>query len=40
LATRALRASSVRGAAQLFHYSLVYLAAVFAVGAAAALLTG
>ncbi len=40
LAVRALRARSVRGAARLFHYSLVYLAAVFALGAAAALLGG
>ncbi len=40
LAVRALRGRSVRGAARLFHYSLVYLAAVFALGAAAALLGG
>lgn len=40
LGIRALRGRSVRGAARLFHYSLVYLAAVFAVGAAAALLAG
>ncbi len=40
LAVRALRGRSVRGAARLFHYSLVYLAAVFAVGAVTALLTG
>jgi protoheme IX farnesyltransferase len=40
LAARALRGGSVRGAARLFHYSLVYLAAVFALGAAAALLAG
>ncbi len=40
LAVGALRARSIRGAARLFHYSLVYLAAVFAVGAAAALLAG
>jgi protoheme IX farnesyltransferase len=40
LAVRALRAESVRGAARLFHYSLVYLAAVFALCAAAALLGG
>jgi heme o synthase len=40
LAIRALRGRSVRGAARLFHYSLVYLAAVFALGAAAALLGG
>jgi protoheme IX farnesyltransferase len=38
LAVRALRTESVRGAAQLFRYSLVYLAAVFALCAAAALL--
>jgi heme o synthase len=40
LAVRTLRASSVRGAARLFHYSLVYLAAVFALCAATALLGG
>jgi heme O synthase-like polyprenyltransferase len=40
LAIRALRGRSVRGAARLFHYSLVYLAAVFAVGAVTALLAG
>ena len=40
LAVTALRTRSVRGAARLFHYSLVYLAAVFAIGAAAALLRG
>jgi protoheme IX farnesyltransferase len=38
LAVGALRATSVRGAARLFHYSLVYLAAVFALCAATALL--
>jgi heme o synthase len=38
LAGRALRGSSVRGAGRLFHYSLVYLAAVFALCAATALL--
>jgi protoheme IX farnesyltransferase len=40
LAVRALRGRSVRGAARLFRYSLVYLAAVFALGAASALLGG
>jgi len=40
LAVRALRAESMRGAARLFHYSLVYLAAVFALCAVAALLGG
>jgi len=40
LAVRTLRASSMRGAARLFHYSLVYLAAVFALCAATALLGG
>jgi protoheme IX farnesyltransferase len=40
LAVRALRGRSVRGAARLFHYSLLYLAAVFALGAATALLGG
>jgi protoheme IX farnesyltransferase len=40
LAVRTLRASSVRGAARLFHYSIVYLAAVFALCAATALLGG
>jgi heme o synthase len=40
LAVRALRKESVRGAARLFNYSLVYLAAVFALCAAAALLGG
>ena len=40
LAVRALRAESMRGAARLFHYSLVYLAAVFALCALAALLGG
>ena len=40
LAVRALRGRTVRGAARLFHYSLVYLAAVFATAAAAALLGG
>ena len=40
LAVRALRSRSVRAAAGLFHYSLVYLAAVFALCAAAALLGG
>ncbi len=37
LAIRALRGRSVRGAGRLFHYSLVYLAAVFAICALAAL---
>jgi heme o synthase len=40
LAVGALRAESMRGAARLFHYSLVYLAAVFALCAVAALLGG
>jgi protoheme IX farnesyltransferase len=40
LAVRALRANSVRGAARLFRYSLVYLAAVFALCAVAALFGG
>jgi heme o synthase len=40
LAVRTLRKQSVRGAARLFHYSLVYLAAVFALCAATALLGG
>jgi protoheme IX farnesyltransferase len=38
LAVRALRGRSVRGAARLFHYSLVYLAAVFALCAVTALI--
>lgn len=38
LAVRALRGPTIRSAAQLFHYSLVYLAAVFALAAATALL--
>ncbi|MDQ6846723.1 MAG: heme o synthase [Candidatus Dormibacteraeota bacterium] len=40
LGVRALRGRTMRGAARLFHYSLVYLAAVFALAAAAALLGG
>jgi protoheme IX farnesyltransferase len=40
LAVRALQTESVSGAARLFRYSLVYLAAVFALCAAAALLGG
>jgi protoheme IX farnesyltransferase len=40
LAVRAVRANSVRGAAHLFRYSLVYLAAVFAICAVAALFGG
>ena len=40
LAVRALRGRTMRGAARLFHYSLVYLAAVFSLAAAAALLGG
>jgi protoheme IX farnesyltransferase len=40
LAVLALRRRTVRSSARLFHYSLVYLAAVFACSAAAALLAG
>ncbi|MDQ2959567.1 MAG: heme o synthase [Candidatus Dormibacteraeota bacterium] len=40
LAVRALRSESISGAGKLFHYSLVYLAAVFALCAGAALLGG
>jgi protoheme IX farnesyltransferase len=38
LAVRALRRRNLRSSARLFHYSVVYLAAVFACGAAVALL--
>jgi protoheme IX farnesyltransferase len=40
LARRAQRRRTIRSSAQLFHYSLLYLAAVFACSAVAALLTG
>ncbi len=40
LAVCALQRRSVRSSARLFHYSLVYLAAVFACSAAAALIAG
>jgi protoheme IX farnesyltransferase len=40
LAVRTLRGRNVRGAARLFHYSLVYLAAIFALCAAVALFGG
>jgi heme o synthase len=40
LAVRALQRPTVRSSARLFHFSLVYLAAVFACSAAAALIAG
>ncbi|MEO9044351.1 MAG: hypothetical protein ABI352_04925 [Candidatus Dormibacter sp.] len=40
LAARALQRRTVRSSARLFHYSLLYLAAVCACGAVAALVVG